>query len=336
MMHPFIVVEGPDGVGKSTLAQELVRQSGGHYMHLTYRFKDRMFDYHWAAFELALKWLEKGPVVLDRWWPSEIVYAAAFRGGSKWPMGSRMLERAGMKHGVHYVLCLPQNKQQYLEFYESTKAATEDVAGQRSVLFDLYHAWYHRMGQRDDFQIYDMWHNEQGGRLQEYAQMTLEHVQDRLAGLPGFMTDRNDRRFAGNPRPEVLLVGKGNRSNNRRKLWPFFEHANSSLWLAKKLEQVGIREFDLGWLNMFAPDGQLQWTSDELLAFGGAKYVAMGYGAKIGLEMCGIDPDWNIPHPVYFRRFNPNESYTFENLATMFNLNAGDAYRVAARNLSLA
>ena len=116
--YPIIVLEGPDGSGKTTLAKMLVDEYGFAYRHLTYRFKDRMHLYHWAALELCLKDAETGPVVLDRWWPSEIVYADVFRGGSKWPLWPRMLDRVALKHGVTYVWCIPSNEEGKLFIFD--------------------------------------------------------------------------------------------------------------------------------------------------------------------------------------------------------------------------
>ena len=43
MSYPIIVLEGPDGSGKTTLARHLVELLGAEYLHLTYRWPTKMF-----------------------------------------------------------------------------------------------------------------------------------------------------------------------------------------------------------------------------------------------------------------------------------------------------
>ena len=77
----IIVLDGPDAVGKTTLANKIVEMyPNTKYLHLTYRFKDKIFDYHTAAIRLASKWAKTHNVIIDRWWPTEAWYATVYRG----------------------------------------------------------------------------------------------------------------------------------------------------------------------------------------------------------------------------------------------------------------
>tara|TARA_R100000084_G_scaffold83769_1_gene39275 strand:+ start:382 stop:570 length:189 start_codon:yes stop_codon:yes gene_type:complete len=54
MQGQIIVLDGPDAVGKTTLAKKIQeRVPNTRYMHLTYRWKDKIFDYHTGAIHLA-------------------------------------------------------------------------------------------------------------------------------------------------------------------------------------------------------------------------------------------------------------------------------------------
>ena len=306
--YPIIVLEGPDGSGKTTLAKMLVDEYGFAYRHLTYRFKDRMHLYHWAALELCLKDAETGPVVLDRWWPSETIYADVFRGGSKWPMMGRLLDRVAMKHGVTYVWCIPSNEEAYFKRFDRLKASGREMYDSMQGVYQAYAKLYNELPSRLDMAHYDL--DTHGQDLGGYCHWLIDLVQEvHGAGLPYFCTDRHVRSFAGNPsRPRFLLVGDQSKPKTRRPVWPFFEHGNSSLWVTQALEQVGILECDLAWVNAHDSDGVIQ---DDLLDAvyehcAPSHVVALGHRAALALAKVGI-PCRLIKHPQWNRRFEPGD-----------------------------
>lgn len=116
LQYPIMVLDGPDCAGKSTLAEELVKLTGGHHLHLTYRWPTKMHLYHQAALNFCVDMAKKKPVILDRWWMSEIAYANVFRNGSvmqDYVPGFREMFEAT---GGTYVLCLPY-RMAYEEHY---------------------------------------------------------------------------------------------------------------------------------------------------------------------------------------------------------------------------
>ena len=119
----LVVFEGPDGAGKTTLARRFCELTGGRYLHLTYRWPEKMFTYHTAAL-LALS-RSNVPVALDRWWPSEAVYASEFRGGSRWPHMGRFMDRVARSLGVLYVACLPGSDHE--ERFERLKSTGREM-----------------------------------------------------------------------------------------------------------------------------------------------------------------------------------------------------------------
>lgn len=113
--HQIYVVEGPDCSGKTTLVDAMVKQLGAAKLHLTYRFKNRMDLYHRWAIEKAIALSHHQPVIIDRWWPSEIVYARAFRVRTQWPRNARAFDRIGRYADVRYIFCVPTEKDQYVD-----------------------------------------------------------------------------------------------------------------------------------------------------------------------------------------------------------------------------
>lgn len=168
VLHPVYVIEGPDCSGKTTLANELARALGAKQIHLTYRWRSRMDLYHRWAYEKVQALRKQQPVILDRWWPSEVVYAKAFRGGTPWPMNARHFDRMSRQAGFHYVFCLPEDRDNYFATWMeerqrryadkpwALKGRDPDADNQLAV-YDLYRTllrWMDALGRRD-VTIYD-------------------------------------------------------------------------------------------------------------------------------------------------------------------------------------
>ncbi len=118
MPYPVFVLEGPDGAGKTTLAKTLQRKLGAHYLHATYKFKGRMAAYHWAIARQAIRLAQEKPVILDRWWPSEIVYSNVYRNGPEQNYHYKDLHSVAKLYGFSYIFCCPTRWEHYWEFYQ--------------------------------------------------------------------------------------------------------------------------------------------------------------------------------------------------------------------------
>lgn len=82
-MNPrLFIIEGPDCSGKSTLARHLAAQKDAVYIHASgaKSLHSVMQDYHKSLLAIAVANLELGRnVVMDRFWPSEVVYGSILR-----------------------------------------------------------------------------------------------------------------------------------------------------------------------------------------------------------------------------------------------------------------
>lgn len=189
--YPIIVLEGPDGVGKSSLGLALTKYLGAKYLHLTYRFRDKMDLYHYAAIRCCAHWAQNQPVILDRWWVSEILYAEAYRGGSPFIKRHFLLEHIANKIGLTYVVCLPENRQQYFDHYLTVKAgrtqtelARDPPEGVEKV-YDLYVDFYKTyLGLKENVMHYDVFKNynenevARGIVLNQVCQRIVEFTED--------------------------------------------------------------------------------------------------------------------------------------------------------------
>lgn len=82
MKPRLFIVEGPDCSGKTTLAKHLAVQKEAVYLHASgaKSLHEAMQDYHESLLAIAKANLAMGRnVVMDRFWPSEVVYGQALR-----------------------------------------------------------------------------------------------------------------------------------------------------------------------------------------------------------------------------------------------------------------
>lgn len=75
-----------------------------------------MFQYHIAAFRLALKAAQTQPVILDRWWPSEVCYGNTFRNGPEPNFDLELFQELGKAYLVSFTFCMPTRWEEYWSF----------------------------------------------------------------------------------------------------------------------------------------------------------------------------------------------------------------------------
>jgi hypothetical protein len=154
--YPVFVIEGPDNSGKTTLCKQLVAKTNAVYLHATYKFKGRMMLYHIALMRQAIKIAETRPVVLDRWFQSELVYGNVYRNGPEpeyhpnW-MGLQYFAR---KLGFSMTFCCPMRFEEYIEGCRQSYHNREQM-----FKFDeakLNHCWrIYRDLWHDTYHVYD-------------------------------------------------------------------------------------------------------------------------------------------------------------------------------------
>lgn len=120
-MKGIIIIEGPDGSGKTTLAKRLAFDYNGTILHQTYRFKNKIHLYYLAIFKKALKLADKKLVILDRFHISEEIYAKVFRNGTKWPWLIKIINNIIEELKIPVILCVPLNLSQGLKWFNKAK-----------------------------------------------------------------------------------------------------------------------------------------------------------------------------------------------------------------------
>lgn len=255
-MKGLIILDGPDCAGKTTLAKEIIRQTGGKYVHLTYRFKDRMFAYHLANLHRAVKESNDHLVVIDRLWMSELCYANAYRGGSKWPYMYSMLEQIILKHAGLEILCLPKDLEAHLGLFKRIKEQREEMYSSISNVTLEYHKLADKIKDWPHVVRYDMF-DVSPGELPVHVQSLLGRLQALRESQPEWILDPSNYNITGSlDAAKYIFVGEKTNPNKRHGNWyPFVDYQGSSLHLHKMLCELGVQPHEVMFTNYLqSPD----------------------------------------------------------------------------------
>lgn len=138
-MAGIVILEGPDCAGKTTLANAIrYRDSTCKYIHMTYRFKERMGLYHTAALHRAIQYSILGfNVIIDRCWPSAEIYSQVFRNDNRWNNLGRRLNPLMYKYGLT-VVCLPDFDQVAMLHMQRLSQEMYQNPGDIERIYDAY------------------------------------------------------------------------------------------------------------------------------------------------------------------------------------------------------
>lgn len=104
MRAAHIIIEGPDGAGKTTLAKQLCSEAGYAYRHEGPPPASATALQHYAGILASLT----EPTLLDRFHLGELVYGPVVRGGSGLsPDAMGQLHQTLFELNVQVILCLP-------------------------------------------------------------------------------------------------------------------------------------------------------------------------------------------------------------------------------------
>lgn len=316
MSAGLVILDGTDVAGKTTLANALLDKYGGYYFHCGYKFKDRMHLYHLAALRWAIKRLDKpGLVVIDRWWPSEMVYGNVYREGRRVPNeGFRILHRLALRHGAIYVICYRDSREKYVEEFARSKCERPELWPADDRVPQIH----------DGFQyLYESIQGQQGRWLRYNLDVSLRNphyfsaMVDTIGGCAKAynyhrsVIEDDLPHSVGSPAAEYLLVGERINRQYRSLDYPWIAFQGASYNMARSLGELNVPEHKLLWTNAVLPGGDenepLAKMLKKLAPF--RKVIAMGAEATKFCQDHGRCT-YAMPHPAYLTRFNGPESLT--------------------------
>jgi hypothetical protein len=320
MTPGLIIIDGPDGSGKTTLAKEIVRRTGAHYIHLTYRHKLRMFTYHTAALHRATKLIAQGKlVVIDRLWMSELCYANAYRSGSAWPLMRRFMTRVINKHGAISVVSLPVNTRDHLHAYEQLKLTRQEMYNDILPVVMQYHAMWDRVKHDKTFVRYD--YTKDDCFSTDFIDVLLAKVMARRMSQDPRILDPLNYNATGHIEDARFIV-VGDQTNPRKRAtdwWPFHDYAASSLYLTGMFEECNFDESQFIWTNARGTPEmarQLLGKYDLIpLCLGDRAYKHV---APSGGDYLRFNKPLYFCHPAYDMRFNRGHSTLKSNMASAY------------------
>lgn len=123
------ILEGPDGAGKTTLANEIAEQRKASVVHSyfdpTWDIKQHHKDMFRAA-KIINVWRD---VVLDRWAPSELIYGDVFRGKPGYDVLAYLWEMEPELQDVTWIYCRNDNAvENHLKNMEKREEMFDDMS----------------------------------------------------------------------------------------------------------------------------------------------------------------------------------------------------------------
>lgn len=308
----IIVLDGPDGTGKTTLAERMCKLLDAEYLHLTYRWKERIFDYHTVALRYAAR--RQKPIIIDRWWPSEAIYAKAFRDGSDWPLQGRMCDRIAKKFGVIYVYCLPDDVQSAVANHTKLKQQREEMYDDIEAVADLYlKLWNGESTHEDKGQYIDqvirtggLWNSPDTVKysISEWGHcmdLFIERVQAlsiawRTMQLPDLLEFKNWNMTGHAACSDYLIVSDRVKSKYREMHWPCYDY-NDSLILTEAIHRLNLPEDLFMYACAQNHDGSPNMLIDRLLEKYDKKIITLGKVAEDYMSNKTIHAA--LPNPSY-------------------------------------
>jgi hypothetical protein len=277
----LIILEGPDGSGKTTLAKAL-EKAGYTYYHFGVPPPGAdLFRFFMEPLLAATR-----PTVFDRCYPSNAIYEPVMRPGGAvlTDIQEALLTRVVAARGGQVVLCLPPWRTVLANWL---KKKGEEYVQDVEKMENIYVLYRNLAMVRYEYPVFDYTRTVVGSYV---AALSLQCNCVLPAGM------------VGSPNARFLLVGERPNPNSLTPL-PFLDYRNSSGYLTECLWDAGYTEPELAFANAFNANDQQTSFNDEEKRW---TIIALGEVASASLHQQGVK-HYPLPHPQFWKRFYAGE-----------------------------
>ncbi len=288
-----VILEGPDGVGKTTLLNDPL-------------FFPELFPFHLGPPSITpplreyIEAVDRYPdVKFDRLHLGERIYGPIFRGVDRLgAVGQRMVERVLLSRSAVTVLCLTPYSVAF-ENWRERKEAKGELVTDEATYERIYYAYADLLMHVDQAELptihYDYTKADSLLLAAEYARQMSTLFKNNGPGIGRF-------------KPGVtLLVGDTINQHVGINNHQFVAESGSSVWLTQQLIDWGVKERDLYWINQSNVNWLKAWQWVEELQ--PSRIIALGNTAQLWCQKAGFTTYVHVPHPAFWKRFHSAEPY---------------------------
>jgi len=274
----IIILEGPDGAGKTVLARHLQERYHIAYRHEGPTPADRSPLLYYGGILDACRDV---PVVFDRFALGERVYGPLLRGGDRLgDLGWHVFQYLVHAVGAVQILCLPP----YDVCLRNWRGRAHELFTDERLLRASYRA----------FESAESWHDY----TYDY---TVDVEADLMTALDRRVPCALPEGMLGGPAADILLVGDRGADPTAPLDLPFYSTAGSSGYLFTTLALAKLDATRVALINAYRHDGSA-WPIPHTYR----RVVALGHAAAQACRQQHV-PHTTIPHPQYWRRFHRHD-----------------------------
>lgn len=283
----IIILEGPDGTGKTTLAKCLSDTYGFRYVHTGPPKDDNALEAYGRTLYDARR--EAGDVVIDRLHVGERIYGPILRSSDKLEReGEVLIHRLTSAYGARLIFCLPPYETAF-ENWRKRHEEDNELVTKAATYKAIYHAYANL--RQDIFYSSALWW--------DYTMMDVKTSAEVLV----YLTKQGDVcpiDVIGSPSAKFLFVGE--QANQEYLDLPFFALNGSSRYLNDCIEDAGYQENEIAFVNAKRLNGSGVHLSAIHKTLKEPKVIALGNVSRDLLGDQGV-PHVYISHPAYWKRF---------------------------------